>query len=301
MLMGSSKNDIITIQGLGVECIIGIYDWERTTLQKVVIDLEMPCDALRASASDRLQDTVDYKNISKSVASFVESSQYFLLETLAENIARFCIQKFGLPKVGARVSKPGALRGAENVSISVSRKHSDYSENLERTVYLSIGSNIQPDQYIDRALQALQETVHVSKVSQVYETAPHGVAGQPVFLNLAAEICTELTETELKQKLLRLESDLGRVRTHDKFAPRIIDIDILIFDGQWKSTDSEAFQDITDQAFIMIPLTEIAPNLIEPKTGRKLLEIVAGRAYADHPMKCLGLWSELHRPAAVHR
>ncbi len=285
--MECSKNDIITIRGLGIECIIGIYDWERTTLQKVVIDLEMPCDARRASQSDRVQDTLDYKNISKSVASFVESSQYFLLETLAENIARFCISKFNLLDVRVCVSKPGALRGAENVSISISRKHSDYSAS-QHTVYLSVGSNIQPDQHIGRALRALYETVNVSKISQVYETAPHGVAGQPFFWNLAVEIRTELTEAELKQNLLRLESDLGRVRTQDKFAPRIIDIDILIFNDQWKSANSEAFQDITDQAFIMIPLTEITPNLIEPKTGKKLLEILAERAYADHPVKCLG-------------
>ncbi|MBI4430658.1 MAG: dihydroneopterin aldolase [Candidatus Omnitrophica bacterium] len=287
------RNDLIAIQGLAAGCIVGIFDWERAVSQKVVIDLELPCDARRASQNDRIEDTLDYKRISKSVISFVEQSRFYLVETLAENIASFCINKFRVKHIKVRVSKPGALRGAENVSVTVFREISDYLPDAATTVYLSIGSNIDPERNIGEAIRLLQESFFVNEVSQIYETLPYGAANQPKYWNLIMELRTELSETELKDQLLHLENHLGRIRSEDKFASRNIDIDILIFGKHWHTGSASEESSLVDRAFILVPLAEIRPDLIEPGTGSTIQEHLASKAFAEEPVRRLGDWAEV--------
>ena len=113
--------DIIYIKDLRVKTIIGIFDWERETKQEVSIDIEFPFDCKKAAASDSIEDTIDYKTIAKGVIKFVEESSYQLQETLAENIASLLRDEYGIKSVKLRVSKPGALRGAKDVGINISR------------------------------------------------------------------------------------------------------------------------------------------------------------------------------------
>ena len=113
--------DIIYIKDLRVKTIIGIFDWERETKQEVSIDIEFPFDCKKAAASDSIDDTIDYKTITKGVIKFIEESSYQLQETLAENIASLLKDKYGIKSVKLRVSKPGALRGAKDVGIHISR------------------------------------------------------------------------------------------------------------------------------------------------------------------------------------
>jgi len=119
--------DIIFLSGLTTECIIGIWDWERKVRQKVVIDLEMGADIRRAAASDRIEDTLDYKRVSKRVLAFVGESQYQLVETLTEHIARLVVVEFGVPWVRVRLNKQGAIRGSRDVGILVERRSEDYA------------------------------------------------------------------------------------------------------------------------------------------------------------------------------
>ena len=81
-------NDKIFLSGLTAECIIGIWDWERQVKQKVVIDLEMTTDIRKAAASDRIEDTLDYKKVSKRLLQFVAGSQFQLVKTLTDRIAQ---------------------------------------------------------------------------------------------------------------------------------------------------------------------------------------------------------------------
>ena len=83
--------DKIFLSSLTVECIVGIWEWERRVRQTVIIDLEMAADIRRAAASDHIEDTIDYKKVAKRVLSFVGESQYQLVETLTENIAKVII------------------------------------------------------------------------------------------------------------------------------------------------------------------------------------------------------------------
>jgi|TARA_B100001113_G_scaffold118880_1_gene97128 dihydroneopterin aldolase len=113
--------DTIYIKDLRVKTTIGIFEWERKVKQEVSIDMEFPFDCKKAAASDSIDDTIDYKTITKGVIKFVEESSYQLQETLAENIASLLKDKYGIKSVKLRVSKPGALRGAKDVGINISR------------------------------------------------------------------------------------------------------------------------------------------------------------------------------------
>ncbi len=113
--------DTIYIKDLRVKTTIGIFEWERKVKQEVSIDMEFPFDCKKAAASDSIDDTIDYKTITKGVIKFVEESSYQLQETLAENIASLLKDKYGIKSVKLRVSKPGAVRGAKDVGINISR------------------------------------------------------------------------------------------------------------------------------------------------------------------------------------
>ncbi|HEX7011194.1 MAG TPA: dihydroneopterin aldolase [Steroidobacteraceae bacterium] len=121
--------DKIFLSALTVECIVGIWEWERRVKQKVIIDLEMAADVRRAAASDRIEDTVDYKKVAKRLLAFVGDSQFHLVETLAENVARIVVVEFGVPWVRVRLNKQGAIRGARDVGIEIERRAGDYAES----------------------------------------------------------------------------------------------------------------------------------------------------------------------------
>jgi 7,8-dihydroneopterin aldolase/epimerase/oxygenase len=114
--------DKIFIESLEARCRIGIFDWERKILQKIHVDMEFPADIRKAAQKDRIQDTVDYKGITKYALKFISESQFFLIETLAEKLAQDLLRKFRLKEIKIRLSKPGALRHAKNVGVEIVRK-----------------------------------------------------------------------------------------------------------------------------------------------------------------------------------
>ena len=113
--------DIIFLEKLRVETVIGIWEWERKIRQAVVIDLEMAADVGRAARSDDVGDTLNYKAVAKRVQEFVAESQFQLVETLAERIAAIVTGEFDVPWVRVRVAKPGAIRGASDVGVLIER------------------------------------------------------------------------------------------------------------------------------------------------------------------------------------
>ena len=118
--------DKIFLGSLTVECIVGIWEWERRVKQTVIIDLEMATDIRRAAASDNIEDTIDYKRVAKRLLAYVGDSQFNLVETLAENIARVVVTEFGVAWVKVRLNKQGAIRGARDVGIEIERRAADY-------------------------------------------------------------------------------------------------------------------------------------------------------------------------------
>jgi dihydroneopterin aldolase/2-amino-4-hydroxy-6-hydroxymethyldihydropteridine diphosphokinase len=132
--------------------------------------------------------------------------------------------------------------------------------------YLSLGSNIQPEVNLVRAIQLLKRNGDIEKISNVWESKSVGAEG-PNYLNVCVSYVTLLTPTALKkQVLLPIEGELGRKRTENKFAPRTMDIDIVIFD------DDPCDDRYWDQAFVIIPLAEIYPDYKNPLTHESLSE-----------------------------
>ena len=118
--------DKIFLSALSVECIVGIWEWERRVKQTVIIDLEMATDIRRAAASDSIEDTIDYKKVTKRLLAFVGESQFHLVETLTEQIAKVIVTEFSVQWVKVRLNKQGAIRGARDVGIQIERSATDY-------------------------------------------------------------------------------------------------------------------------------------------------------------------------------
>ena len=113
--------DIIYINDLRIEAVIGIFDWERKIKQTVVLDIEMAGDCRKAAENDSVEDTVNYKSVAKRLIAFVGDSEYQLVETLAERCAEIVVNEFQVPWVKLRVNKQGALRGARDVGVIIER------------------------------------------------------------------------------------------------------------------------------------------------------------------------------------
>ncbi len=113
--------DIVFIEDLRIETVIGIYDWERKIKQTVALDLEMAFDNRKPAASDKIDDTLDYKAVSKRLIAFVEGSHFELVETLAEKCAQIVREEFGVPWLRLKLSKPGAVRGSKAVGVIIER------------------------------------------------------------------------------------------------------------------------------------------------------------------------------------
>jgi dihydroneopterin aldolase len=113
--------DIIFLGGLEIETIIGIYDWERKTKQTVALDIEMAFDIQKAAETDDIQYALDYKTVSKRIISFVEASQFLLVEKLISEIAAIIRNEFNVPWVKITLNKKGAIRGASDVGITIER------------------------------------------------------------------------------------------------------------------------------------------------------------------------------------
>jgi dihydroneopterin aldolase len=117
--------DKIFIHALKTEAIIGIFDWERQVKQTVIVDIEIGADIRKAALSDSIEDTLNYKRVSKRVLAFVEESKFHLVETLAEHIAMLLLEDFALAWVRISLSKPGAIRSSRDVGVMLERSRDD--------------------------------------------------------------------------------------------------------------------------------------------------------------------------------
>jgi len=140
------------------------------------------------------------------------------------------------------------------------------TDHKKNRVYLALGSNIDPEKYLPLAIEKLSKLVEVIATSSAWQTPAVGFEGDD-FLNAVVLIETDLPSNDLKFEVLRkIESDLGRIRTKEKFAPRTLDIDILIYD------DVLIDDEMWTQPHLAVPLAELYPTF-ENNTGENLSEI----------------------------
>ena len=154
------------------------------------------------------------------------------------------------------------------------------------TAFISIGSNIDPELNIEKAVMLLSQKTSITGVSTFYKTKAFDRDGQPMFLNGVICIETDIKPIELKQNVLRvIEKSLGRIRSEDKSAARTIDLDIIIY-NQMKIHDHELNipdPSIEERPFLAIPLYELSPDLILPEISRSIREIA--NFMKNHHMK----------------
>lgn len=113
--------DRVYIHGLAVETVIGIFDWERTIKQKVVVDLEMAVDITASAANEDIDRTVSYKDVADRLIEFIANSEFLLVETMAEEIANLILAEFPVPFVRLKLGKPGAVPEAQDVGVMIER------------------------------------------------------------------------------------------------------------------------------------------------------------------------------------
>ena len=124
----SAYNDKIYIRDLSIRCIIGVNQDERTEKQDVVINVVLFTDTRKAGQTDDLDDSVDYKKVKKTILSLVENSEFLLIEKLAEEIAKVCLEDSKVQKVNVTVDKPGALRYTRSVAVEIVRTRERYGQ-----------------------------------------------------------------------------------------------------------------------------------------------------------------------------
>jgi len=251
----------------------GCLDEEKKSGQYFLISLELTLKSGFFDSADDVAHTINYADVCKQVETIVADTRFNLLESLAETIAQTLLLTYpGLDSVKAAVEKPEAPVDVQFLTLGVT------AYRAWHTVFLSLGSNLKYRKKNIR--QAIKNIISSSgcmicACSEIIETEPWGVGGQPKFLNCALKIKTLLEPPELLHLLKKIERDMGRV-AGIKWGPRIIDIDVLLYDSLVYSTDDLQIPHpyMHERKFVLGPLAEIAPNAIHPVKNRSIRELL---------------------------
>lgn len=271
--------DIIEIRNLRLRAVIGFSAHELDAPQDIVVSLRLGVKGRLAGESDEPDDAFNYRTVAKAIIQFVESSRFSLVEKLAEEIARLAVYDFDAPYIEVSVHKPGALRHSDSVGIRIERRPGDYAGNI---AYVSLGSNIQPEENIAAAIGLLRRHATVLDISPVYRSPAQLDVAQPPFLNLAVKLHSARTPARFKVDVIdRIEARLKRVRDpKNRNGPRTIDLDISLWNAEileyggkpWRVPDG----DIMRFAHVAVPLADLAPDYLHPIAKKSLREIAAG-------------------------
>ena len=258
------RNDYIEKENLEVYANHGVLAEEKKLGQKFYIDAKLYVDVLNAAASDDVENSVNYAEVTEVIQKVFKGKSTNLIETAAQSLAGILLARFTkIDRIDMTVKKPSAPVDA----------HFDYmSVNITRsrhTAYIALGSNIgDREQHLKNALAKIEELgefVKLEKISSFYNTAPVGYVEQPDFLNAVVKVKTILEPEELLSILQEIENTEGRERKIH-WGPRTLDLDILLFDDMVINTDTLVVPhpEMTKRDFVLVPLCEIAPYAIHP-------------------------------------
>lgn len=113
--------NIIFIEGLKVDVIIGVYDWERKTRQNIIFDIEMFYQNNNANSNDDIKDAINYQSVCECVIKYVKDTEFQLVETLAEKVCMIILDNFKIQKIKLKLNKGEVITGAKNVGVIIQR------------------------------------------------------------------------------------------------------------------------------------------------------------------------------------
>ena len=251
----------------------GSYEYEKMLGQYFLVSLELTLKSGFFDPLDDLSCTVNYSEVCTKVVSLVKDSQFDLIESLTEKVARTLLLTYpGLAGVKVMVEKPDAPLSVEfhTTGVTVNRAW--------HTVYLSLGSNLKDrEKNILEAIERIGALTECSvpRCSKIIETAPWGVTDQPSFMNCAIEVQTFLEPLELLKALKGIEREMGR-GDGAGWGPRIIDADILLYDRDVYASEELQIPHpyMHEREFVLKPLAEIAPFAIHPVRNLQIRELL---------------------------
>lgn len=148
---------------------------------------------------------------------------------------------------------------------------------MAETIFLCLGTNLgEREANLSAAVSALKGFTTIIAVSPIYETAPWGYAQQPAFLNQVIEVETAISAADLLVRIKAIEEELGRQPTF-RYGPRVIDIDILLYGQAQIHTPTLVVPHprLAERAFVLVPLADLASELVVPGIGRRVKDLLA--------------------------
>ena len=262
----------IEISGITTNTIIGCYPHERANAQDLIIDLSISLYSSNWLQPDNLETTVDYDSLIDFVSLETEATHYQLLESLAKYLSDKILEHYPIISfVQIKLTKP-AICGVKAKNISV------YHESRRQfKVALALGSNCElPQQQVTTAIEILGDYLSDIQVGGFYETTPVGGITQDNFINTAITGYVSLKPEELLSKIKRIEKLMGKYEIV-KNGPRIIDIDIILFDNLVYQHNflqiPHKFAHMRD--FVLQPLADIAPDWVHPVENKTISQLLA--------------------------
>ena len=251
---------IIKIEKLKVNACHGVLDQEKINPQDFIFDINVYFDFIDAAKKDDINLSISYCDIMQDVIDYTKNNTFNLIETLSYNLALLILNKYSaITKIELTCSKPNAPYDADfkNVSANVTLEWKE--------AYLSLGSNLgNKEEYLNNALKALNsKEIKLIKSSSILYNEPYGGVADKEFANMAVKIKTVLSPMQLLKAIHKIELDNGRERLVH-WGNRTLDIDIIFYEGVTLNTEELTIphKDYKNRDFVLIPLKEIAPNLI---------------------------------------
>ncbi|MBE5921347.1 MAG: 2-amino-4-hydroxy-6-hydroxymethyldihydropteridine diphosphokinase [Lachnospiraceae bacterium] len=264
--------DFINIYDLHFYGYHGLFAEEKQNGQNFYLSLRLGCDTAPAADSGDLSLSVDYGAVCHRVTEFLTKNRYDLIETAAEETARYLLHTYPIIReVTLELKKPEAPIGLplKTASVTITRKR--------HTAYIGLGSNLgDREAYLNTALDRLRShpEIEVENVSDFIVTAPVGPQDQPDFLNCCAKLTTLLSAPQLLSFLQELELEAKRERIIH-WGPRTLDLDILLFDDEVTVNEHLILPhpQMHLRHFVLEPLNQIAPYAIHPLYRKRVMDL----------------------------
>lgn len=264
--------DKIYIKDIEIFANHGVFQEEKTLGQKFLLSLELSLDIKEAATTGNLAKSVHYGEICHEVIELFQEESIDLIETVVNKIAVYVLESYHMVNgVKVLLKKPWAPinRHLDYAAVEIIRER--------HNAYVTLGSNIgEKEANLREALQRMEEVdgIEIKKLSSFSVTEPWGKEDQDEFVNAAVKLETYLTPQELMKELLKIEKEMGRVR-EEKWGPRVIDLDIVLFDDIISNDEfviiPHPLMHLRD--FVIEPLKEIAPYAIHPLLNKRVFEL----------------------------